>query len=180
MFNSPDADITLISSEYVQFPSIWPVIIPADFENCSNHSYAVHKSNLSRTPVFRDMFDLAGENRLSTAGASDGNAERANKRIKLVEGADSLPEIQMHETRELLDRCLPLFYVKEEPDFVTDPLVMSWGFFTHMELLAASKFIDKYALPAGKVALAVTLPCVILLTATTELIVPPVDIVSMI
>lgn len=54
-YNSANADIILISSD--------------------NHSYAVHKENLARSPVFRDMFDFAqGQPAARSIDGTEGNA----------------------------------------------------------------------------------------------------------
>ena len=143
-YKSADADIILISSEYVQSPSARLATTLTDAERCSNHSYAVHKANLSRSPVFRDMFEMVpAGNQSATDGTTGNDAERASKRTKLVGRGDSLPEIQMHETRELLDLCLPLFYGEDEPNFMSDPLEDTGDMvsrFGQLELLAAAQF----------------------------------------
>ena len=74
-YNSANADIILISSEYVQSLFIRPIITQTDAEYDSNHSYAVHKENLARSPVFRDMFDFAqGQPAARSIDGTEGNA----------------------------------------------------------------------------------------------------------
>ena len=178
-WNSPDADIILVYKESVATP---PRSIPARTSlqltlRYSNHSYAVHKSNLSRSSVFRGMFEFPQEQRIeaNVDGADASEPERARKRLRMTSEEKKLPEVAMDEDRAILDIVIPYFYVENEFDCDTDNLPQFRVGYDLERLATIARFFDKFELMSGKAALVVNLPYVPLTRRRGHLGSPMVD-----
>ena len=133
----------------------------------SNHSFAVHKANLARSPVFRDMFDFpaAPPTDNDATGDAEGNEEeagRAMKRIRLEKEAGGVPELKTEESRAILEVALSFFYNDEDqydPGELRGLSVTVEHRSVHQpSLVQVLRFFDKFDLRSGRTAVVMCLP----------------------